>query len=143
MGLLDGHKAIVTGGGSGIGRATCVRMAAEGARVCALDLDGDAAQVTSKEVGGEGFAVDVSDADALSSAVAQAAERMGGLTIMFNNTGIGMLGPLHEYTPEVWNQIIGVNLGGVFNGIRAAAPLIKQSGAGNAAGSGRGTVLGR
>src|SRR5688500_8238300 len=108
MALLEGHKAIVTGGGSGIGRATCVRMAAEGARVCALDLDGDAALATAKEVGGDGFAVDVSEADALSSAVAQAAERMGGLSIMFNNAGIGMLGPLHEYTPEVWDRIIRV-----------------------------------
>ena len=131
MGLLDGHKAIVTGGGSGIGRATCVRMAAEGARVSVLDLDGDAAKASAKEVGGGAFAVDVSDAEALATVVRQAAGEMGGLSIMFNNAGIGMLGPLHEYTPEVWNQIISVNLGGVFNGIRAAAPLIKESGGGS------------
>jgi NAD(P)-dependent dehydrogenase (short-subunit alcohol dehydrogenase family) len=131
MGLLEGHAAIVTGGGSGIGHATCVRMAAEGARVCALDLDGDAAAATAKEVGGDGFAVDVSDADAMSATVGQAAEKMGGLTIIFNNAGIGMLGPLHEYGPELWDRIIRVNLGGVFNGIRAAAPLIKLSGGGS------------
>ena len=131
MRLLEGHKAIVTGGGSGIGRATCVRMAAEGARVCALDLDAEAAQATAKEVSGGAFTVDVSDAEALVASVRQAADEMGGLTIMFNNAGIGMLGPLHEYAPELWDRIIRVNLGGVFNGIRAAAPLIKESGGGS------------
>lgn len=130
MGLLEGHKAIVTGGGSGIGRATCLRMSAEGARVCVLDLDGDAAEAVANETGGQAWAVDVGDADALGGAVAQAAEHMGGLSIIFNNAGIGFLGPLHEYSPEVWNKIVGVNLGGVFNGIRAAAPLIKANGGG-------------
>ncbi|MFY9588145.1 MAG: SDR family oxidoreductase, partial [Actinomycetota bacterium] len=94
-------------------------------------LDGDAAEATAHEVGGDGFAVDVSDADAMAAAVEQAAEKMDGVTIIFNNAGIGMLGPLHEYGPELWNRIISVNLGGVFNGIRAAAPLIKQSGGGS------------
>jgi len=131
MGLLEGHKAIVTGGGSGIGRATCRRMAAEGARVCVLDLDAGAASAVAKEIGGTGYGVDVSDADALMATVRAATEGMGGLSIMFNNAGMGMLGPLHEYTPEAWNQIVGVNLGGVFNGIRAAAPLIKEHGGGS------------
>jgi NAD(P)-dependent dehydrogenase (short-subunit alcohol dehydrogenase family) len=131
MGLLDGHKAIVTGAGSGIGRATCLRMVAEGARVCAIDVDGDAAEATAKEVGGDAFAVDVSDADTLTETIRQGAARMDGLTIIYNNAGIGMLGPLHEYSPEVWNQIVGVNLNGVFYGIRAAAPLIKASGGGS------------
>jgi len=131
MGLLDGHKAIVTGGGSGIGRATCRRMAAEGARVSVLDLDAGAAATVAEEIGGTSRGVDVSDAGALAEAVRTAAGELGGLSIMFNNAGIGMLGPLHEYGPELWNQIVGVNLGGVFNGIRAAAPLIKESGGGS------------
>jgi NAD(P)-dependent dehydrogenase (short-subunit alcohol dehydrogenase family) len=129
-GLLDGHRAIVTGGGSGIGRATCRRMASEGARVTVLDLDGDAASAVATEIGGHGAAVDVSDAEALSAAVEDAAERMGGLTVMFNNAGMGFLGPLHEYTPDAWANIVNVNLGGVFHGIRAAAPLIKRNGGG-------------
>jgi meso-butanediol dehydrogenase/(S,S)-butanediol dehydrogenase/diacetyl reductase len=99
--------------------------------VCAFDLDGDAANAVAKEIGGTGYRVDVSDADALMAIVQAAAEGMGGLSIMFNNAGMGMLGPLHEYSPEVWNQIVGVNLGGVFNGIRAAAPLIKEHGGGS------------
>ena len=59
MGLLDGKKAIVTGGGSGIGRATCRRMAEEGASVAVLDIDGDAASLVAERSTGVGFAVDV------------------------------------------------------------------------------------
>jgi len=130
VGLLDGHKAIVTGGGSGIGRATCRRMAAEGATVVVLDLDGEAAAATASEVGGRSASADVSDADALARAIRDGAEWLGGLTLMFNNAGIGFLGPIHAYTTEGWAEIVNVNLGGVFNGIRVAAPLIKQSGGG-------------
>jgi meso-butanediol dehydrogenase / (S,S)-butanediol dehydrogenase / diacetyl reductase len=131
MGLLEGGKAIVTGGGSGIGRAACRRMAAEGATVCVFDLEGESAELVAKEIDGEAFTVDVSDADAVARAVQDAAEKMGGLTIIFNNAGMGMLGPLHGYSPELWNQIIGVNLNGVFHGIRAAAPIIKAGGGGS------------
>jgi NAD(P)-dependent dehydrogenase (short-subunit alcohol dehydrogenase family) len=131
MGLLEGHKAIITGGGSGIGRATARRMTAEGARVAVLDLDGDAAATVANEIDGLSAAVDVSDADALKAAVEGAARKLGGLSIMYNNAGMGMLGPLHEYGPELWANIVNVNLGGVFNGIRAAASLIKEHGGGS------------
>ena len=63
MGLLEGKRAIVTGGGSGIGRATCRRMAEEGARVAVLDINGEAAMSVADEIGGVGFAVDVGDPD--------------------------------------------------------------------------------
>ena len=63
MGLLDGCKALVTGGGSGIGAATCRRMAAEGAAVAVVDLDGDAADTVAKEIDGVSYAVDVTDYD--------------------------------------------------------------------------------
>jgi meso-butanediol dehydrogenase / (S,S)-butanediol dehydrogenase / diacetyl reductase len=131
VGLLDGHKAIITGGGSGIGRATARRMAAAGAQVCVLDLDAAAADAVAAEIRGRAAALDVSDAEAVRSAVEEAAGAMGGLSIMFNNAGMGFLGPLHEYTPDAWKRIIEVNLGGVFNGIRAAAPLIKAHGGGS------------
>jgi meso-butanediol dehydrogenase/(S,S)-butanediol dehydrogenase/diacetyl reductase len=130
MGLLEGRRAVVTGGGSGIGRATCRRMAAEGARVAVLDVDGEAARAVAAEVEGLGLSVDVSAPEALEAAVAEAEGWMGGLDIMVNNAGIGFLGPLHEYTPELWQRILGVNLTGVFNGIRAAAPRMRASGGG-------------
>ena len=130
MGLLEGRKALITGGGSGIGRATAQRMAAEGARVCVLDLDAAAAELVAKELGGIAFSADVRDAEAVASIVAEAAEAMGGLDIMFNNAGSSFFGPLHQYTPEAWSDIVGVHLTGVFNGIRAAAPLMRDSGGG-------------
>ena len=74
MGLLDGQRAFITGGGSGIGRATARLMAAEGARVAVADIDGDAAEQVAKEIDGEAFHVDVTDAEALESAIRTAAE---------------------------------------------------------------------
>ena len=130
MGLLDGRKALVTGGGSGIGRATCRRIAEEGGRVHVLDLEGDSAEIVAKEIGGTSSAVDVSDADAVARAVHAAADAMGGLDILFNNAGTSFFGPLHDYTPEGWSRILDVNLTGVFNGIRAAAPLMRDAGGG-------------
>ncbi|TML65669.1 MAG: SDR family oxidoreductase [Actinobacteria bacterium] len=130
MGLLDGHRAIVTGGGSGIGRATCMRMAREGAAVAVLDLDGDAAEVVAKEIDGHAFQVDVSQGDELARTVEQAAQAMGGLSVMFNNAGVGSFSALHQYALEEWDRVVRVNLYGVFHGIRAAAPLMLAGGDG-------------
>src|SRR5438067_2303100 len=80
VGLLEGRKALITGGASGIGRATARRMAGEGALVAVVDLDRDGAEAVAGEVGGHAFACDVADPDALAAAVAEAARRMGGLT---------------------------------------------------------------
>ncbi|MGZ4128239.1 MAG: SDR family NAD(P)-dependent oxidoreductase [Actinomycetota bacterium] len=131
MGLLDGHRAFITGAGSGIGRATASLMAAEGARVAVADIDGDAADTVAKEVDGLSFGVDVTDADALDAAVKAAAEHFGGLSIMYNNAGGGLLAPMHEYSVEQWEKIIRLNLSGVFNGFRSAAPIILESGGGS------------
>ena len=130
MGLLDGRKALITGGGSGIGRATARRMREEGAKVCVLDIAADAAEIVAKEIDGKAFAADVRDNEAVAKVVEQAAEHMGGLDIMFNNAGTSFFGPLHEYPPDGWADIVGVHLTGVFNGIRAAAPLMKRNGHG-------------
>jgi NAD(P)-dependent dehydrogenase (short-subunit alcohol dehydrogenase family) len=131
VGLLEGERAIVTGGGSGIGAATCRRMAAEGAAVAVLDLDGEAAEAVAKETGGLAYGVDVADADALRAAVRDAADAMGGLSVLFNNAGVGAISALHEYAPEEWDRIVRVNLTGVFNGMRAAAPLMLDGGRGS------------
>ncbi len=73
MGLLEGQCAVVTGGGSGIGRATCQRMAAEGAHVAVLDINGEAAEHVAKEIDGIAYGVDVTDYDAVDTAVRDAA----------------------------------------------------------------------
>jgi NAD(P)-dependent dehydrogenase (short-subunit alcohol dehydrogenase family) len=130
MGLLEGHRAVVTGGGSGIGRATCRRMAEEGAKVAVLDVNGDAAEAVAKEIDGWGYAVDVREAEAFRQAVEDAAEQMGGVTLLYNNAGLGDWSRLHEWEPSAWQRIIDVNLTGVYLGFRAAVPHILRAGGG-------------
>jgi NAD(P)-dependent dehydrogenase (short-subunit alcohol dehydrogenase family) len=130
MGLLDGHRAVVTGGGSGIGAETCRRMAAEGAQVAVLDVHGDNADAVAKEIDGFAYAVDVTDFDALAAAVTDASHRMRGVSLLYNNAGGSTLSPLHDYEVSEWNRIVELNLTGVFHGFKAAAPLILAAGGG-------------
>lgn len=131
MGLLEGGKAIVTGGGSGIGRATSRRMAEEGASVAVLDLDGDAAKAVAEGIGGIGFGVDVGDPAALRHAIDDAVAALGGLSILYNNAGTSAFGRLHEFDPAEWDRVLRVNLTGVFAGFRAAAPHMLAGGGGS------------
>jgi NAD(P)-dependent dehydrogenase (short-subunit alcohol dehydrogenase family) len=130
MGLLDGHRAVVTGGGSGIGRATCRRLAAEGAAVAVLDRDADAATAVADEIGGLAGAADVSDSEAVAAAVDRAAEELGGLSIVFANAGAAAMASIGEMRPEDWQHIIAVNLSGVFYTVRAAVPYLIAGGDG-------------
>jgi len=131
VGLLDGQRAVVTGGGSGIGRATCRRMASEGARVAVVDLDGDAADAVAAEIDGVGYGVDVTDYDALEGAIADAATELGGLSALFNNAGGSNLSRIHEFALDEWDRIVRLNLTGVFHGIKATAPLLLEGGGGS------------
>lgn len=130
MGLVDGHRALVTGGASGIGRATCRRLAAEGARVAVLDRDGDGAREVAAEIGGHAFTVDVSDFDAVRAAVDGAAAEMGGLSIVFANAGVGTMAAVGDMTPADWRGITSVCLDGVFFTLRAAIPHLLEGGDG-------------
>jgi NAD(P)-dependent dehydrogenase (short-subunit alcohol dehydrogenase family) len=130
MGLLTGQRAIVTGGGSGIGRATCRRMAAEGAVVAVFDRDGESAEKVAGEIGGLAFRVDVTNYAELEAAVEATVREFGGLSLLFNNAGIGGMSELHDYALEEWHRIVDVNLTGVFHGIKAAAPRILSTGGG-------------
>lgn len=130
MGLLEGRRAIVTGGASGIGAATARRFAAEGARVAVFDIDAAGADAVAAEIGGLGFGVNVAKSEAVQTAVAAAAEGLGGLDVLFNNAGVGNLKPLDAYTDKEWERLIGVNLTGTFNGLRAALPIMQAGGGG-------------
>jgi NAD(P)-dependent dehydrogenase (short-subunit alcohol dehydrogenase family) len=130
MGLLEGRHAVVTGGASGIGRAACHRFAAEGAAVAVLDIDGDAAEATAKEIDGVAFAVDVTDAEALRHCVDSAVERLGGLSILINNAGGSTMVGLADWDPAEWDRIVRLNLTGVFNGMRAGVPHLLAGGGG-------------
>lgn len=130
MGLLDGHRAVITGGGSGIGRATAVRLSAEGARVALVDRDGDRVEVVAKEVDGLAYQADVTDYAALAGAIDDAAEQLGGLSILFNNAGWSSLASIHEWSLEDWQQVVAVNLTGVFHGFKAGIPHLLANGDG-------------
>jgi len=131
MGLLDGRRAAVTGGGSGIGRATCRRMAGEGARVVVLDVDAESAESVAREIDGIAFGVDVGDPDALRGTVDAAAAELGGLSIIYNNAGTSTFNKLHEMDPAEWERVLRVNLTGVWAGIRAAVPHLLAAGGGS------------
>src|SRR5271170_6104968 len=130
MGLLEGQRAVVTGGGSGIGRATCRRMVQEGAQVAVFDLNKESAEVVAKEIGGLAFGVDVGDPDALRDAVDEAAAALGGLSAIYNNAGTSAFNKLHEMDPAEWDRVLRVNLTGVWAGIRAAVPHLLAGGGG-------------
>nr|WP_273841703.1 SDR family oxidoreductase [Rubrobacter calidifluminis] len=123
--MLEGKVAVITGAGSGIGRATARKFAAEGAKVVVAELDeerGEAAARDVRESGGEALFVrtDVSEFDQVEAAVERAVEEYGTLDVMFNNAGIGHYAPLLEHEPEHYDRVVKVNQYGVYHGILAA-----------------------
>jgi NAD(P)-dependent dehydrogenase (short-subunit alcohol dehydrogenase family) len=131
VGNLEGHRVLVTGGGGGIGAAVCRQFAAAGAAVAVLDRRADTAAALADEIGGLAITCDVADSVQVDRAVREAAESLGGLTDLVNNAGMGRNKPLHEYSDKDWDVIVGVNLTGAFNCMRAAIPLLLASGAGS------------
>ena len=135
MGKLDGKIALITGSGSGIGRATALVFAAEGAKVAVVDRAGDNARAVAAEIakgGGEAVAIvaDVSKGADTERMVAETVGRFGRLDILYNNAGIGFARRTHLLTEEEWDRTIDVDLKGVFLGCKYALPeLMKRGGA--------------
>jgi NAD(P)-dependent dehydrogenase (short-subunit alcohol dehydrogenase family) len=119
---FEGLAAIVTGGASGIGRATAELLAARGARVAALDINPD--QVADPLVG---IRCDVTDDASVRAAVAEAADRFGRLDIVINNAGIGAQGDVAANDDAQWQQVLDVNVIGMARVSRAALPWLRQS----------------
>lgn len=133
---LYGKTAIVTGGGSGIGRATSIRFAKEGANVAVADVDfmgGDGTVTLINEAGGKAIFVqtDVSDSKQVKQLIDTTAASFGALHIMFNNAGIGNSEVRSvELSEEEWDLVVDINLKGVFLGIKYAVPEIMKAGGG-------------
>jgi NAD(P)-dependent dehydrogenase (short-subunit alcohol dehydrogenase family) len=130
MSRFAGQVALVTGGASGIGRATALHLARDGAAVAVLDRDGDGARAVAAEVGGRAYEVDVRDGDAVRAAVDATVEALGGLTILVNNAGVGDLRPLHTVDDRLWHRLLDVNLTGTYHAMAAAIPAMLAAGRG-------------
>jgi NAD(P)-dependent dehydrogenase (short-subunit alcohol dehydrogenase family) len=121
MPRLTGRKILITGGASGIGRATCELFVREGAAIAVLDRD------VASVAGAHAIAADVSNADAVSRAMQEAAEALGGLDGLVNAAGVFINRGLSDTTADVWNTTIAVNLTGTFLCVQAAVPFLRRA----------------
>lgn len=138
MNRLEGKVALITGGGSGIGKASCLRFAAEGAKVVVVDLKQETADATAREIveaGGtaSAFAANVAKAKDSEAMVAFAEEQYGALHIAFNNAGVFHADDESVTTTseEIWDFVIDVNLKGVFFGCKYEIPALLRAGGGS------------
>ena len=132
---LDGKVALVTGAGSGIGRATALRLASEGAAVAVMGRRQNLLEETAEQVrreGGESLALlgDVSSEDDAVEAVSRTETAFGGLDILFNNAGVVHDGDVLETSLDTWRETLDINLTGPFLMSRAAVPCLRRRGGG-------------
>jgi 2-hydroxycyclohexanecarboxyl-CoA dehydrogenase len=123
---LEGKTALVTGGASGIGRATALRLAAEGARVAIGDLDEDGAREIAGEIDGFATRMDVADTASVRAAVAAAEEAIGPIDVLVNNAGTDRFAFFVHTDEELWDFVLGVNLRGVLAVTHAVLPSMHE-----------------
>jgi len=136
MAALDGKVALVTGASSGIGEATALALAGEGAKVALAARRGDRISALAERIekdGGEALPVeaDVSDHGKCEALVAETAGTLGGLHILINNAGVMLLGPVDGADIAEWERMVDVNLLGLLYCTREAIPIIRDSGGGD------------
>jgi meso-butanediol dehydrogenase / (S,S)-butanediol dehydrogenase / diacetyl reductase len=134
-GRLRGKVAVVTGGGSGIGRAVSIRFADEGADVLVADVAADNAEAVAKEIRASGaraiaFEVDVLDPAQVEAMAARAIGEFGGVDVLMAAAGVLSFGSVTETDHEAWNRVIGINLTGAFLAARAVIPSMAERGGG-------------
>jgi len=132
--MLDGKVALITGAGSGIGRATALRMAREKAKVGIADLEEGDTRKKIEEAGGEAIFVpcDVSKPEQVKAAVEKTVARFGGLDIVVANAGInGVWAPIDELEPADWDKTLSINLKGTYLTLHFAVPHLKKRGSGS------------
>ena len=126
---LDGERAVVTGGGKGLGRVACRALAEAGARVAVLDLDGETAAAAAAEIGAgaRAWVCDVGEEEQVESVFAEVEKAFGGVDILVNNAGIARRDATESMPKEVWDLLVRVNQTSVFLCSRAAArPMLAQ-----------------
>ena len=130
---VSNRIAIVTGAGSGIGEASAIRLAEEGAQVICADINGAAAEATARNINSagfsaEGYAIDISDSAACDSMIAHTVAKYGAIDILVNNAGVNLPGVFHEVTNETIDRTLNVNIKGAMFLTRAALPhMLKNS----------------
>ncbi len=135
MGFPEPLRALVTGAGSGLGRALSLDLAKRGAMLIVSDIDLVSAEETAELVRQEGATVhalpcDVADRDAVFALVDATEERLGGIDFIANNAGVGIGGPFDQISIEDWRWAVGINMWGVIYGCQAAIPKMKAQGRG-------------
>jgi NAD(P)-dependent dehydrogenase (short-subunit alcohol dehydrogenase family) len=136
MALLDGKSVVITGAGGGVGRASALAFAAEGARVVVTDVMGEWAKETVRlveEAGGTAIALacDVTKESDVADSVAAALERFGRLDVMFNNAGVATppgVAKFEDYTEAAWDRLMNINARGIFFGMKHAILAFKSQG---------------
>jgi 2-hydroxycyclohexanecarboxyl-CoA dehydrogenase len=127
---LEGRVALVTGGASGIGAATCRRLAAEGARVAVTDLNAAGARELAAELDGAGLELDVRSGDSIRAALESAERELGPLAVLVNNAGYDEFGWFGQTGEDLWDRVLAVNLRGVLAVTHAALPGMQERGYG-------------
>jgi 2-hydroxycyclohexanecarboxyl-CoA dehydrogenase len=127
---LEGRTALVTGGASGIGAATCRRLAAEGARVAVCDVNIEAARTVASEIDGQAFEMDVTDARSVSEGIAAAESALALPGLLVNNAGTDEFGFFQTTDEDLWRRVLEVNLLGVMRTTRELLPRMAESGGG-------------
>jgi 2-keto-3-deoxy-L-fuconate dehydrogenase len=120
---LDGKKALITGGASGIGEAASRAFTRAGAHVTILDRNGAAGAKLASELSGDSIECDITDADQVAASFAQ----LSGLDILINNAGIGLVGNVEETEPDDFDRVFRINVGGLYKVTKHAMPLLLAS----------------
>jgi NAD(P)-dependent dehydrogenase (short-subunit alcohol dehydrogenase family) len=134
MGRLDGKVVVITGAGGGMGRDAALLFSDEGAQVCVADVDANAAEQTASEARDAfAVAVDVADPASVEAMYAAAAERYGGIDVLYNNAGISPAedGSILETEPDAWQRVQDVNTKGVYLCCKYGIPRLLERGGGS------------